>query len=214
MCRCDTVPEKYIGRQFGIIVTGATVGTLVGPPVAGPLYQRWGFRAPFIFSVIVAGIDLVGRLLLIKRHEAIRWGVDPMAIPANDNEDREASGAATSEKAEEVPVTEPQSSAKESPRGDSTSKERARSDELVEQLQEPIRSRVASPPHIIVLRLMKSPRATACILLSFMWGLIWNTQDTTIVLHMNRVWGLDPHWAGIVPIAIYKTRFPSPLSLF
>ncbi|KAG1757941.1 major facilitator superfamily domain-containing protein [Suillus lakei] len=52
---CDTTPEKNVGRQLGIAMTGLSVGLLVGSPAGGALYTRFGFRAPFIFGEICAG---------------------------------------------------------------------------------------------------------------------------------------------------------------
>jgi len=48
-----------------------------GPPVAGTLYANYGFRAPFYLGMAFAGVDLIARLLLIERKDAIPWGVDP-----------------------------------------------------------------------------------------------------------------------------------------
>lgn len=50
---------------------------LAAPPIGGVLYGRFGFRAPFIFGIIFAAIDLLGRLLLIERKDALKWGHDP-----------------------------------------------------------------------------------------------------------------------------------------
>jgi hypothetical protein len=47
--------------------------------VGGALFDRFGIRGPCLFSVIVISIDLVGRLLLIERKEALAWGFDPSA---------------------------------------------------------------------------------------------------------------------------------------
>ncbi|KAL5534540.1 hypothetical protein ACEPAG_1003 [Sanghuangporus baumii] len=76
----DTVPEDKIGLQLGLAMTGLTVGMLAAPPVGGALYDRFGFRSPFIFGIIVTGFDFLGRLLVVERKEALRWGYDP-AIP-------------------------------------------------------------------------------------------------------------------------------------
>jgi hypothetical protein len=53
----------------------------------------------------------------------------------------------------------------------------------------------------VLLKLMKSSRAMVCILLTLIWGLAWVAQETTVILHMNRVWGLDSRKAGIAFIA-------------
>lgn len=190
---------------------GDNIGSLVGPPVGGALYQRWGFRAPFIFGIIVTGIDLLARILLIERHEAMKWGVDPMAVAVSDNgKDPEvASGVTALGRMEELSVPEPQPTTQEpsdgSPicEGDGLtnveSEEEAR--EGNPQPPESKQPRVTLLPHIVLLKLVKSPRATVCFFLTFVWGLVLTAQETTVVLHMNRVWGLDPRQAGIAFIA-------------
>ena len=50
---------------------------LAAPPISGVLYERFGFRAPFIFGIIVTAFDLVFRLLVIERVDALKWGHDP-----------------------------------------------------------------------------------------------------------------------------------------
>jgi MFS family permease len=50
---------------------------LVGPPVGGSLYKKFGFRGPFIFGIVAALFDLAGRLLVIERGTALKWGADP-----------------------------------------------------------------------------------------------------------------------------------------
>jgi DHA1 family solute carrier family 18 vesicular amine transporter 1/2 len=59
---------------------------VIGPPVGGGLYTHFGFRAPFVFGLIVAVLDMGGRLLIIERREALRWGVDPAALPMSSDE--------------------------------------------------------------------------------------------------------------------------------
>lgn len=52
---------------------------LIGPPVSGSLYDRFGFHGPFIFGIIVTAFDLIGRFSIIERKHAILWGIDPAA---------------------------------------------------------------------------------------------------------------------------------------
>lgn len=59
---------------------------LLGPPVGGALFSHFGFRGPCIFGVIVTMVDLVGRLLIIERKDAIRYGFDPALVLENDAE--------------------------------------------------------------------------------------------------------------------------------
>ena len=45
------------------------------------MYQHLGFRAPFIFGIILTAIDFIAQVLIIERSEAIKWGVDPWDPP-------------------------------------------------------------------------------------------------------------------------------------
>lgn len=183
---------------------GMTVGNLVAPPVAGILYQRWGFRAPFIFGIIITGVDLLARLLLIERHDATRWGIDPVVIDKENTFEIALPRTTAPWREEQSPPFE----SNEKPKGGNLQEG---------QLQEPEQSRVTLLPHIVLLKLIKSPRAMVSIVLSLIWGLGWVSQETTVVLHMNRVWGLDPRQAGtafiaaIVPTVLCESSiFPLP----
>jgi MFS family permease len=46
---------------------------MLGAPLGGILYTKFGFRGPFIFGCLLAVFDIVGRLLVIERKDAIRW---------------------------------------------------------------------------------------------------------------------------------------------
>lgn len=65
----------------------ATLSQLVGPPVSGALFDRFGIRGPCIFGIMVISVDLVGRLLLIERREALAWGFDPAASTSDHASD-------------------------------------------------------------------------------------------------------------------------------
>ncbi|KAF8488176.1 major facilitator superfamily domain-containing protein [Gautieria morchelliformis] len=84
---CDTVPEARVGQQLGLAMAGLSAGVVLAPPIGGALYQSLGFNAPFIFSIGIVLVDLVGRLLVIERKHAIPWGVDPAAMPATQASD-------------------------------------------------------------------------------------------------------------------------------
>ena len=203
---------------------------MVGPPVAGALYQNWGFRAPFILGIIITVIDLLARLLLIERHEAIKWGVDPMEIAFSDDvrDPEAASEIAASERTGKLPITESRSAPQgrssdtlvskgESGIGAGIEGEVRGCDEMKKKLRES-NPRVDLLPHIVLFKLMRSPRTAVCILLSLIRGLVWTAQETTVVLHMNRVWGLDAREAGVAfVVATIPTIFCEPsllLSLY
>jgi len=54
-----------------------TFSQLIGPPVGGALYGRFGIRGPCAFSIVVIFVDLIGRNMVIERKEALTWGFDP-----------------------------------------------------------------------------------------------------------------------------------------
>lgn len=46
-----------------------SVGLVGGAPIGGALYQRFGYKAPFIFCVALAGIDFFLRLFMVEKGE-------------------------------------------------------------------------------------------------------------------------------------------------
>lgn len=54
---------------------------VLGPPVGGLLYDRFGFRAPFLLGISIALFDLVGRLLIIESKPDPAKCVEPPSIP-------------------------------------------------------------------------------------------------------------------------------------
>ena len=45
----------------------------MGPPLGGVLFEKLGFRAPFILSIAFTVVDLIGRLLVVEKAEAMKW---------------------------------------------------------------------------------------------------------------------------------------------
>ena len=64
---------------------------LLGPPVGGALYSRYGFHGPFILTIIATAIDLFARVLIIERKRALRYGVDPAAQSSQAESDQRQS---------------------------------------------------------------------------------------------------------------------------
>ncbi|KAL1744708.1 major facilitator superfamily domain-containing protein [Schizophyllum fasciatum] len=82
---CDCTPSSVVGRQLGFAMMGLSAGSILGPPIGGALYQRFGFRGPFVFGMGCCVVDLIGRIAIIERKEALRWGVDPAAEVLNES---------------------------------------------------------------------------------------------------------------------------------
>ncbi|KAJ6626926.1 major facilitator superfamily domain-containing protein [Mycena sp. CBHHK59/15] len=179
---CYSTPEKYIGRKLGLTMSGLAIGFLAGPPIGGALYSRFGFRGPFIFGIIVSIFDLIGRLLIIERKDALRWNVDP-AADVTAPQDR----APVEEKAVEGPIA---------PNGTETPP--------AESLR-PVRISLLG----VIGKLCKSSRAVVVIAGTFLYGSqeptltlhlqsVWNLNSTKVGLI---------YLAGVVP-----TLFSAPIA--
>ena len=146
----------------------------------------------------------------------MRWGVDPMAIAASSKQkDPEtASGVTAVERVELPPVLDPQPAVQELANDSTLVSDKGGTDAQGDQTEK--RSQRSKPhttllPHIALYRLMKSSRAGVCIILTLLGGMVWVGQEAAIVLHLKRVWGLDPHGAGIAFIAaVIPTVFCEP----
>lgn len=81
-------------------MVGFSIGLVLGPPIGGALYERFGFRGPFVFGIIFSVADLIGRFVIIERAESIKWGVDPL-VPNPPGGDAEKGAPPAEENAEE-----------------------------------------------------------------------------------------------------------------
>lgn len=169
----------------------------MGPPVGGLLYDRLGYRSPFIFSAIWTMVDLIGRLLVIERKDAVKWGYDPALVTVNSSVE-EASPAVIETTIAEVPelTTDKPESPTPSP-----------AHSPAEHKPAPI-SLLA-----VVVKLLHSPRALMALILSVVFGAVWTAQETGLPLHLQAVWGLQSGKVGLVLLAgVVPTLVSSPLA--
>ncbi len=134
--------------------------------MAGALDDRFGFRGPFIFGVIVTALEFIGRLLIIERKDAIRWDASLTGLVGNNNSSRErAYGATTTdaEKRSEEPFNGPTTRPNEE---NGAAGESARPPAPNEAQQQPL-SIVG-----LLVTLLKSPRAMGPIFLTFIFGFV------------------------------------------
>ena len=92
-------------KWHGFLASSQIYRLVIGPPVGGALYDRFGYRGPFIFGISATGLDLIGRLIIIERKDAIRWGIDPASLkddttvaPPAENSFKEVTEVALTEK--------------------------------------------------------------------------------------------------------------------
>ncbi|EIN13358.1 major facilitator MFS-1 [Punctularia strigosozonata HHB-11173 SS5] len=93
---CDTTPKKYVGRESQADRNSSTTklitrvsfsGSSPARPQAARSTRALASAARSCSGCIVTFVDLVGRLLIIERKEALLWGVDPMAVPDEPEEE-------------------------------------------------------------------------------------------------------------------------------
>jgi predicted MFS family arabinose efflux permease len=65
--------DLHLLGQLGIVMSGMTLGFLIGPPIGGIMNEKIGYRSPFILSMGACLLDLIGRLLVIERDQAEKW---------------------------------------------------------------------------------------------------------------------------------------------
>ena len=157
------------------------------------MYERFGFRGPFIFGIGCSVADLVGRLVIIERKDALRWGVDPAAeveVVQPEARDEEAQCA------EKPPVTvgEAQVANEGTPQEDGEAQtgalpapgeaEEGRTSPSAATPQNAVaRTTSNSPshkPHFsamqVLHKLRRSPRAIVTVFMTFVWGYVFALQ--------------------------------------
>ncbi|KAI0367508.1 MFS general substrate transporter [Pilatotrama ljubarskyi] len=233
---CDTVPEKIVGseytssfrpacakrprrsEQLGLAMMGMSLGFLIGPPVSGALDERFGFRGPFIFGIIVTGIELIGRLLIIERKEAIRHDASFTTLVGrrNNSSPTLAYGTTAQDEKRDQPV---EASAREARgEGAETTEATGRAPsrggtetETQEQggEQDPVQ---LSIPRLL-FKLVRSPRALSAIYLTLSFGIMLTSLEPVLPLYLQETFGLDVSKIGLVYIvAVVPSFVSSPLS--
>ncbi|KAG6858830.1 hypothetical protein C0995_013596 [Termitomyces sp. Mi166 len=163
---CDATPENLIGRQLGIAMGGTSVGSLIGPPIGGALFARFGYRGPFVVCLAATVIDLIARLLIIERKEALQYGMDPHQVGESEDGGKGKSGNKNSILPDEfTPV-------KEGNIPDTIPRLRTLEDTLPSSCSDADKQNKPSQISLLVisLKLTKSSRALVALILTFAYG--------------------------------------------
>ncbi|GJE87860.1 MFS general substrate transporter [Phanerochaete sordida] len=203
---CDTASESIVGRQLGIAMTGLSLGMLVGPLAGGLLYHRFGFHGPGILAIIATAADLVGRLLIIERKDAIAHGVDPAADPRADEE-------AT---VQEGPASDNDNKEEKPPAAEGTLAGLAPLPPPQTQQEQHAPAAPATPRLSllgVVRKLATSKRALTVMLGSTIYGMSYASQEPALPLHLQAVWAFDSSKVGLIYLAgVLPTLVSSPLA--
>ncbi|BGO90957.1 hypothetical protein NBRC10512v2_003217 [Rhodotorula toruloides] len=210
----DSVPEERVGKVLGWVMIGFSFGQAIGPPVGGVLYARMGWRAPFVFSLILVAIDLGLRMLIVEKHRAVEWirrGKEVWGFEAPGWVDEVNTRVEEPKKEREktIPAGDAEDNARiPVPLADSTPSSTSSDTTLA-----PSHSRI--PSHWIgFLHFLRHPRALTSFLLTLLNGIIaGGLQDTGLTIHLEEEYGLSSFGAGLVFLGIVvPTFFGSPFA--
>lgn len=168
---CERTPKEVIGRQLGIVMTGFSIGIILGPPLGGLLYDRFGYRAPFVFGIAVAFLDFVGRLLIIEPKSGSVECVEVSVAQIANDQTSAASIPMTSRSGQPADI-------------DSDSQEK-----------------VQLSLWQVLVQLAKAPRALSALFVTMTSGLVCATVEPALPLRLQDVWHLNSTHAGVVFVA-------------
>ncbi|GAA5865619.1 hypothetical protein JCM3774_002073 [Rhodotorula dairenensis] len=211
----DSVPEVRIGTVLGAVMVGFSCGQAIGPPVGGVLYERMGYRAPFVFSLILIAIDFILRVFIIEKHSALKYIRAGHYIP-----NFEAPDYVDPTKTVDSQTTcaaGPDAALKSIDRSAEAATAPTEMDESnpdgVQEHHVSLKTKI--PTHWIGLwHLLKIPRALTTIALMLLNGFVVGAlQDTGMTLYLEEEYGLSAFGAGLVFLGfVVPTLFVSPLA--
>ncbi|KAF8499074.1 MFS general substrate transporter [Russula emetica] len=212
---CDTVSEENVGRYLGLAMSGLPLGQLVGPPVGGALFNRFGIRGPCIFGIMVISVDLLGRMLLIERREALTLGFDPAASisASSDHASDSASHADPHYGTFAVEAGLPGESGQQA--HTSVIGETGSTDTLLDRESSArggmkFHTRDDPIPFLQVIRgLFTSSRAVAAVVNSLVYGVLYSLQEPTLPVYLQRTWELNSSQVGLV---FFSAALPAMLA--
>ncbi|GAA6020653.1 hypothetical protein JCM10207_007811 [Rhodosporidiobolus poonsookiae] len=216
----DSAPEVRVGIVLGQVMMGFSVGQAIGPPVGGTLYHRLGYKAPFVFSLVLVGVDMLLRLLLIEKHvargyierghmiegfEAPGWGEDAK----EEGEETVVAGEGKGEGMRDGPLPLAENTPHEG------AKVQARKAAVAEEAAPAVEEKRWLPEEIIGFYIMTtSPRALTNLFLTFINGfIVGGLFDAAMTIYLETEYALSSLGAGLVFLGVVAPTFvASPLS--
>ncbi|KAG2235098.1 hypothetical protein INT48_002439 [Thamnidium elegans] len=82
----DAYPIEELGSKMSKVLLSYSIGLVAGAPIGGGLYQHFGYKAPFIFVIVLAGVDFILRLLMVEKSDCLPEWLENKEIemPAKD----------------------------------------------------------------------------------------------------------------------------------
>lgn len=131
--------------------------------LGGVLYNRFGFRGPGICAIIFTAVDLIGRLLIIERKDALKYGMDPA-------QEHSAEAEATVELAVNA----------ETAKENDSSLPVSQGSDLGELHKAPVLNLMG-----VITRLARSPRALTVMFCTVIYGLVAPSQVNLVFLTVS-----------------------------
>ncbi|KAF8528042.1 MFS general substrate transporter [Hysterangium stoloniferum] len=182
---CDTVPASRAGQQLGLALSGLSIGFVLAPPIGGALYRQFGLHAPMLLCIGIASLDIVGRLVIIERKDALQWGIDPAATPASTRD--------TENGPKDAPVAEQKDTCD------------GRSSDIAQSHDTPTRVTATSTGSSsaftavqVLVTVVRSRRACAALSLALIFGVALSAQEPTLPLRLQDAYGLSSAQVGLV----------------
>ncbi|KXN88557.1 hypothetical protein AN958_07193 [Leucoagaricus sp. SymC.cos] len=182
---CDATPKEIIGRQIGFAMSCQCIGLILGNPIGGTLYSRFGFRGPFVFTTICASIrkNALCRSMRIWSN-SLRSRSNMTQSPyvregmAGTNLYNDECGKYTNlvmRATGNYKARKPVSGPKES---------------------------VDCPLSLVqvMLKLFKSSRALVALVMAFVYGFVYSSH--ILPLHLHSIWGLTSKKVGVFLLAL------------
>lgn len=113
--------SQTLGRAMGYVGMAMTLGLMCGPLIGGVLYQNGGYYSVYGLAFGLIGIDILARVVMIERKDAIPWFKTEEAALSEDQDQSQGLERSSSEKPPNdgtaprpiVPTPEPEPAATE-----------------------------------------------------------------------------------------------------
>lgn len=95
----ESVPPERVGMAMGtFVLTAWTAGGTAGPPIGGALYDKVGYKGPFILCIALVALDLLGRVFVVERkHYELPEKTTASGPPSPSATESQHEGSRTSE---------------------------------------------------------------------------------------------------------------------
>ncbi|KAF5338417.1 hypothetical protein D9758_012225 [Tetrapyrgos nigripes] len=201
---CDATPKEIVARQIGLAMSGFSLGVVVGPPAGGALYERFGFRGPFIFWNNYGRCGSNCAAHCCREEGCIEMGCRSIE---GDETRRQCSPDQAAN------ATVPDENGANVQAGGADEKASAGLAESEKEKQENVPREKPLSLLPVLGRLCRSPRAMNASFMALVYGIVYSCQEPTLPLHLQDVWSFQSGDTGLVFLAgVVPTLFSSPLT--